>query len=87
MKAIVVTDFDKAPSYGQFDEPEAGEGEVKVAVSTTTLTPLVRLIAQERHYAGSKQLPFVPENGRSRPPARRKPGLFPLPAEPFWQHG
>ena len=37
-----------------------GQGEVKVAVYATTLAPLVRLIAQGRHYAGSKELPFVP---------------------------
>jgi NADPH:quinone reductase-like Zn-dependent oxidoreductase len=60
MNAIVVEDFEKTPSYGQFAEPEVGEGEVKLAVSATTLSPLVRLIAQGKHYSGSKQVPFVP---------------------------
>jgi NADPH:quinone reductase-like Zn-dependent oxidoreductase len=60
VKAIVVEDFEKTPVYDQFPEPEAGEGEVKIAVSATTLSPLVRLIAQGKHYSGSKQLPFVP---------------------------
>lgn len=60
MNAIVVNDFDETPVYGQFAEPEAGEGEVKIAVSATTLSPLVRLISQGKHYSGSKQLPFVP---------------------------
>ena len=60
MKAIIVNDFQKTPSYGEFAEAEAGEGEVKVAVSVASLAPLVRLIAQGKHYAGSKELPFVP---------------------------
>ena len=60
MKAVVVTDFEKTPSYGEFAEPKASEGEVKVAVSAASLAPLVRLIAQGKHYAGSKELPFVP---------------------------
>jgi NADPH:quinone reductase-like Zn-dependent oxidoreductase len=60
MNAIVVEAFDKMPVYAQFTEPDAGEGEVKVAVSATTLSPLVRLVAEGKHYSGSKQLPFVP---------------------------
>jgi NADPH:quinone reductase-like Zn-dependent oxidoreductase len=79
MNAIVVEDFEKTPLYRQFAEPEASEGEWKVAVSATTLSPLVRLIAQGKHYSGSKQLPFVPGmDGVGRlPDGRRVYFLFP----------
>jgi NADPH:quinone reductase-like Zn-dependent oxidoreductase len=79
MKAIVVTNFEKTPSYGRFRDPEAEEGEVKVSVLATTLAPLVRLIAQGKHYAGSKYLPFVSGmDGVGRlPDGRRVYFLFP----------
>ncbi|MEZ2347753.1 zinc-binding alcohol dehydrogenase family protein [Terriglobus sp. RCC_193] len=60
MKAIIVRDFESTPSYGDFPEPIVSEGEVKITVAAATLAPIVRSIAQGKHYAGSKELPFVP---------------------------
>ncbi|WP_346838692.1 zinc-binding alcohol dehydrogenase family protein [Microbulbifer sp. SAOS-129_SWC] len=59
MKAAVVDSFDSAPRYGDFAEPEAGDGEVLVQVRAAALSQLVRLQAGGKHYT-SGQPPFVP---------------------------
>jgi NADPH:quinone reductase-like Zn-dependent oxidoreductase len=60
MKAAVVTDFARPPSYQDCATPAPLEGEVRVAVSAAALTPLVRGQASGKHYSSPTSLPFVP---------------------------
>jgi len=60
MNAAVVEAFDRAPSYREFAEPVAGDGEVLVAVKAAGLHPIVKGLASGKHYGSTGQLPFVP---------------------------
>ena len=60
MKAALVTSFDTHPSYGEFREPEAGEGELLVRVHAAALSNLVKGQASGRHYSRDATFPFVP---------------------------
>jgi NADPH:quinone reductase-like Zn-dependent oxidoreductase len=60
MNAAVVEDFGKAPHYGTFREPTAGEGEVLVKMRAAALSNLVKGQASGSHYSSGGQLPFVP---------------------------
>jgi NADPH:quinone reductase-like Zn-dependent oxidoreductase len=62
MKAAVIASFDRAPVYGSFEEPVAGEGEVLIKVRAAALSNLVRGQASGRHYSSGSALPFVPGN-------------------------
>jgi NADPH:quinone reductase-like Zn-dependent oxidoreductase len=62
MKAAVVDRFDKAPRYGDFEAPVAGEGEVLVKVRAAALSNLVKGQASGRHYSSEGKLPLVPGN-------------------------
>ncbi|HWY40632.1 MAG TPA: zinc-binding alcohol dehydrogenase family protein [Chthoniobacterales bacterium] len=60
MNAAVVEAFDRAPSYREFSEPVAGDGEVLVAVKAAGLHPIVKGLASGKHYGSTGELPFVP---------------------------
>ncbi len=61
MKAAVVTSFDTAPQFREFDRPEpAGEHEVLVDVLASGLHPRVRSQANGSHYTSTDELPLVP---------------------------
>lgn len=59
MKAAVVSEIGKAPAYGDFSEPVAGDGEVRVHVTASALSNVVRSRASGTHYSSSGELPFV----------------------------
>jgi len=56
MKAAVVTDFDQAPRYQEFEDPS---GEV-VEVLAAALSPRVRSQAAGSHYSSGDELPLIP---------------------------
>jgi NADPH:quinone reductase-like Zn-dependent oxidoreductase len=60
MKAAVVHAFDAAPSYADFADPAAGDGERLVTVTAAALHPIVKALASGTHYGSTGQLPFVP---------------------------
>jgi NADPH:quinone reductase-like Zn-dependent oxidoreductase len=62
MKAAVVESFEKAPRYGEFEQPVAGEGEALVKMRAAALSNLVKGQASGRHYSSGSAFPFVPGN-------------------------
>lgn len=60
MKAAIVNELGVAPSYGDFEDPVAGDGEAVVAVHAAPLSPIVRALAAGTHYASPKRGGFVP---------------------------
>jgi NADPH:quinone reductase-like Zn-dependent oxidoreductase len=60
MKAAIVAQAgQKAPAYGDFEEPVAGAGEVIVHVAAAAISPLVRGRAAGTHYSSGGDFPFV----------------------------
>ena len=60
MKAAVVEQFGVPPSYVDFREPEAAEGETVITVQAAPLSPIVKRLAAGTHYASNQQAGFVP---------------------------
>lgn len=60
MKALVVNSFDNPPSFQDFRDPEAQEGETVLTVQATTLSPIVKSLASGRHYTSGRAAGFVP---------------------------
>ncbi|RYZ09739.1 MAG: zinc-binding alcohol dehydrogenase family protein [Myxococcales bacterium] len=79
MKAAIVEKFGAAPTYGNFREPEAGEGETVVRVHAAALSPIVRALASGRHYASGASAGFVPgvDGVGTDPSGKRVYFLFP----------
>ncbi|MDP9026577.1 MAG: zinc-binding alcohol dehydrogenase family protein [Actinomycetota bacterium] len=59
MHAAVVTDFSKPPVYGEFAEPEPGDGEVSAEIRAAAVSNIVRLIAAGKHYSSAARPPMV----------------------------
>lgn len=60
MHAAVVTEFDHAPRYLEFDEPRVTDDEELVEVVAAALHPRVRSQADGSHYASTAELPLIP---------------------------
>lgn len=60
MKAAIVRGEGQSPVYGDFDEPVAREGEVRIAVLAASVSHLVKVRAAGTHYSSANQFPFVP---------------------------
>ena len=59
MKAALVRAYDSPPSYTDFADPVAGDGEKLVTVTAAALHPIVKGLAAGTHYGSSGQLPFI----------------------------
>jgi NADPH:quinone reductase-like Zn-dependent oxidoreductase len=59
MKAGIVVAPGKPPIYGDFPEPVAAAGEVRLSVRAAALSNLVKSRASGAHYSSSGELPFV----------------------------
>jgi NADPH:quinone reductase-like Zn-dependent oxidoreductase len=59
MKAAIVVETGKTPIYGDFKEPVPAPGEVRVTVSATALSHVVKSRASGTHYSSAGELPFV----------------------------
>ncbi|MFD3242563.1 zinc-binding alcohol dehydrogenase family protein [Rahnella perminowiae] len=81
MRAAVVSLFDVPPSYGDFPEPVAGEGERVLRVLAAPLSPIVKSLAAGRHYSGTRDVNFVPgiDGVGMTPDGKRVYFLFPKP--------
>ena len=59
MRAAVVTDFSQPPTFGEFEEPHALEGEEVAPIEAAAVSNLVRLVAAGKHYSSAAQPPMV----------------------------
>jgi len=59
MKAAVITEAGKAPVYGDFGEPVAGEGEELISVRASALSHFSKSRAMGSHYSSDGGLPAV----------------------------
>jgi NADPH:quinone reductase-like Zn-dependent oxidoreductase len=59
MKAAIVAETGKPPSYGDFKEPVPTDGEVQLTVTAAALSNVVKSRASGTHYSSSGQPPFV----------------------------
>ena len=74
MNAVVVTSFEQAPHYQQFDVPQPSTGEeILVDVLAVGLHPRVRTGAAGGHYTSTGMLPMIPgiDGVGRRPDGRR----------------
>lgn len=60
MRAAIVSPIDMPPSYGDFPEPQASEGEVVIRVLAAPLSPIDKGLAVGRHYSGAAEANYVP---------------------------
>ena len=60
MKAAIVRTIGGSPAYGDFDEPAAAAGEVRVNVTASALSNLTRSRASGTHYSSAGTLPLIP---------------------------
>lgn len=59
MKAAIVQGPGQPPVYGDFAEPVPSPGEVLVAVTAATISPVAKGRASGTHYSASGRFPFV----------------------------
>ena len=60
MKAAVMEAPGATPGYGDFDEPEAGEDRELVGLVAAGIHPVVRSLAEGRHYGSTGRWPLIP---------------------------
>ncbi|MBX5154505.1 zinc-binding alcohol dehydrogenase family protein [Rhizobium lentis] len=83
MKAAVVNAFGVTPSFQEFPEPEAGDGETVVTVESAAISPIVKLLASGRHYMSAAKAGFVPGVDGIGRDADGKRVYFLFPRAPF----
>jgi len=59
MKAAVVKGAGATPAYDDFPEPQAANGERRIAVAAAALSPLTKSRAAGTHYTSAGAFPFV----------------------------
>jgi len=59
VKAAVVRELGKPPSYGEFAAPTPGPGDSEISVVAAAVSPLALSRAQGRHYSAETTVPFV----------------------------
>lgn len=83
MKAAVVNTFGATPSFQEFVEPEAADGETVVTVEAAAISPIVKLLASGRHYTSVQKAGFVPGVDGIGRDADGKRVYFLFPKAPF----
>lgn len=83
MKAAVILEPGKNPTYGEFREPIPRDGEVRITVSAASLNQVTRARAAGAHYSSKGGIPAIAGiDGVGRLPDGRRV-YFGLPEEPF----
>ena len=59
MKAAVVMGAGETPVYAEFSEPAPSAGELRIAVTASAISQVVKSRASGRHYSSSGGFPFV----------------------------
>jgi len=83
MKAAVVNSFGAPPSFQDFREPEAGDGESVVQVHAAALSPIVKALASGKHYASGTSARIVPGVDGVGTDASGRRVYFAFPKAPF----
>ncbi|WP_420962606.1 quinone oxidoreductase family protein [Brucella sp. IR073] len=83
MKAAVIGSFGTPPSFQDFKEPEAGDGETIITVEAAALSPIVKALAAGKHYASGPTAGFVPGVDGVGIDAEGKRVYFLFPKAPF----
>jgi NADPH:quinone reductase-like Zn-dependent oxidoreductase len=83
MKAAVISSFGTPPSFQDFKEPEAGDGETIITVEAAALSPIVKALAAGKHYASGPTAGFVPGVDGVGIDAEGKRVYFLFPKAPF----
>lgn len=83
MKAAVVTGPGMTPVYGEFQDPDHGEGTELVLVSASALTNVTRARAAGSHYSAPGSFPLVPGVDGVGTTKSGQRVLFLLPEAPF----
>jgi NADPH:quinone reductase-like Zn-dependent oxidoreductase len=83
VKAAIVREFGRPPTYGDFDDPAPNPGESTISVTAAAVSTLTRSSAAGRHYSNASELPLVPGiDGIGRTSDGRRV-YFVLPRPPF----
>lgn len=83
MRAAIVTALGLVPTYGNFREPEPGDGELVITVHAAPLSPIVKRLVEGRHYATEGRAGFIPGvDGVGTDPAGQRV-YFLFPRAPF----
>ena len=83
MKAAVVHEFGRPPSYGDFEDPTPRPGEALVSVTAAAVSQLARSRAAGSHYSAGGALPFVPGVDGVGRTAEGRRVFFGFPRRPF----
>jgi NADPH2:quinone reductase len=59
MKAAVLEELGKTPKWEEFEDPEAGDGEVVVRVHAAALKPVDKQLASGEHFASPQECPVI----------------------------
>ncbi|HEY1615391.1 MAG TPA: zinc-binding alcohol dehydrogenase family protein [Rhizomicrobium sp.] len=59
MKAAIVRQAGTTPVYGDFADPVPADGDVRIAVTASALSPLVKGRAAGTHYSANNAFPFI----------------------------
>jgi NADPH:quinone reductase-like Zn-dependent oxidoreductase len=83
MKAAIIRELGRPPSYGDFADPSPQPGETTVSVAAAAVSPLTLSRASGAHYSAGISLPFVPGvDGVGKTPDGRRV-YFSFPKPPF----
>jgi len=83
MKAAVVRELGRSPSYGEFEEPSPRTGETLISVSASAVSRLVRGRSSGAHYSADDAPPFVPGIDGIGRTDRGRHVYFAFPRSPF----
>jgi NADPH2:quinone reductase len=59
MNAALVESYDRPPRYTTFPDPTPADGEVEIEVTAAGLHPIVKALANGRHYGATGKFPFI----------------------------
>lgn len=83
MKAAVVRDFGRPPTYSEFPDPVSRPGETVISVAAAAVSHLVVSRVEGTHYSSGTSPPFVPGVDGVGRTADGKPVYFAFPTPPW----
>jgi len=83
VKAAIVRELGRPPTYGDFEDPSARTDETLVSTTASAVSHLARARASGEHYSAEAALPFVPGVDGVGRTADGKRVFFAFPRPPF----